>query len=253
MPRTVPFTVLEEAVYNLEQTFTPWNIQLELETSEVIDTERLESSVRTACDRHPLARARKRPASALDTDYIWELPGEVDAVPITECEGDTGITDARRTFYGEPFDLSEAPPFRVLVVRGGGADGGDRLCLATSHVPADGVGAVRFLRTVCQAYRGQVQTERSVSFGESRALIEESRASGPAERVSLLSAATSHLGKLFDRPARVAADTTPGKSGWGFVHRTVEEGLFESLLANRPEDVSVNDLLVAAAHLTVAA
>ena len=248
MSRTVPFTVLEEAVYNIEQTFTPWNIQLELETSERLDTDRLDSAVRTACAVHPLARARKRPASTLDTDYVWEIPDDPDAPSVTERTDGTPVSAARSQFYAEPFDLEGEPPFRLLVFRGEGA--GDRLCLSVSHTPADGIGTLRLLRTICRAYRGEVPAD-GIPLAVSRQLVDEIRPSALSDRVQLLGAATSHLGKLFDRPSRLASDSTAEQSGWGFVHRQLDETLFERVIENRSAGTSVNDVLLTAAHLTV--
>ncbi|WP_336326193.1 hypothetical protein [Halovenus sp. HT40] len=251
MSRTVPFTVLEEAVYNIEQTFTPWNIQLELETSEPISIDRLESAVRTACAIHPLARAQKCPASTLDTDYVWEIPDVPDAGSITERTDSSSVSAARSEFYAESFDLEEEPPFRVLVLRGKGIDDGDRLCLSVSHTPADGVATLRLLRTICRAYRGEKPAAEGIPLAESRQLVEEIRPSGLSDRVQLLGAATSHLGKLLDRPSRLASDSTTGQSGWGFVHRQLDETLFESVVENRPADTSINDMLLTAVHLAV--
>lgn len=250
MSCTVPFTVLEEAVYNIEQTFTPWNIQLELETSKRLDSDRLDSAVRTACAVHPLARAHKCPASTLDTDYIWEIPDTPDVQSITVRNDSPSVSTARSEFYAESFDLERELPFRVLVLRGEGTDDGDRLCLSVSHTPADGVGTLRLLQTICRAYRGEKPGE-GISLAESRQLVDEIRPSGLSDRVQLLGVATSHLGKLLDRPSRLASDSTAAQSGWGFVHRQLDETLFESVVENRPADTSINDVLLTAVHLAV--
>jgi NRPS condensation-like uncharacterized protein len=71
--------------------------------------------------------------------------------------------------------------------------------------------------------------------------------------VQLLGTATNQLTKLLGRPSRLATDTATERSGWGFVHRTLDGELFERLLENRPADASVNDVLLAATHLTVEA
>lgn len=243
--------MLEEAVYNIEQTFTPWNIQLELETSVELDIERLERAVETAANTHPLARARKRPAATFDTEYVWEIPDETDTRPVGEKPQGVDIHHARTEFHTRPIELTEESPFRVLVVRGAGREGGDLLCLSVSHVPADGVGTLRLLRSISRAYLGETPAADPVSLDDSRAVFDQIRPSLFRKRAKLLGAASSHLRKLIDPPSRLASATDTDRSGWGFVHRTLDEDLTERLIQDRAEGVSVNDILLSAVHLAV--
>ncbi|WP_436903037.1 hypothetical protein [Halovenus halobia] len=241
------FTPLEEAIYNIEQMFTPWNIQLELETDERIDRDRLDAAARRACEIHPLARAQMRDTNPLDTDYVWEIPETVEAVPIVECPA-SEAAEARRTHYSGRIDLRESPPFRLLVVRD---RSGDTLCLATSHVPTDGVGALDLLGTLWQCYRGDQPADPPVGLADARELVEQRRPGGLGDRLRSLGAASSHLKSLFDPPTRIATETDDDRSGWGFVHRVLDPDTTEALLENRPAGASVNDVLVTAAHLAV--
>ena len=256
MTRTVPFTPLEEAVFHLERTSVPWNVHLEVETGARLDLERLRAAAATACGTHPLARARRRPHDGWDSRYVWELADEVDrdAIPVraVEVEDRADVRSVRTAFYGEPFDLTDGPPpFRLLVVRGAGVDGGDRLLVAASHVPIDGVGAMRLLRSICRAYRGEPLDPDPVDLEASREVLDDARPSRVSDRVGLVGKAATRLGNTVDRPARVAPEGAGDEVGWGFVHRRVDEDLAARLIEERPPGASVNDVLLAALHLTI--
>lgn len=252
MPATVPFTCLEEAVFNIEQSYTPWNVQLELETAHRIDRARLEAAARAASSVHPFARARRRSHGGLDTNYDWDVPGDATDVPVRVVDGEGQPLEVTQSvFYGEPFDLTEAPPIRLLVVRGGGTDGGDRLLVCASHVPVDGVGTLRFLRSLCAAYRGEDLEADPVDLETSRSVLEDARPSSLPRRLELLGAAASRLEGVVDRPTRIAPDGATDDLSWGFVHRSVDDDVARRVVEDRPGAASVNDVMLAALHLAI--
>ena len=153
MSATVPFTALEEAVFHIERKYSPWNVQIEV-TAEEIDAERVHEAAVDACNSHPLARARRKEHQGLDTELLWEIPDSVESVPVDETYvgSDRELGEVRTRFYSGDIDLTDGVPFRVLVTH---RDGQDRLLVCASHVPCDGVGALRFTRSVCQTYRGE--------------------------------------------------------------------------------------------------
>lgn len=248
MSVTVPFTELEEAVFHIERKYSPWNIQIEL-TSERIDTDRLHSAAVEACNSHPLSRARRKEHHGLDTDLVWEIPDKVENVPVEVASASTQgeIDEVRSRFYSGGFDLTKGVQLRLLSLHGNESD---RLLFCASHIPCDGVGALRFVRSVCQAYRGEEIGTDPVSFKESRQVLDEVRPSSVSDRLRKIGNAATHLGNTVDASDGVEKDGDTNRDEWGFVHRGLD-GLTERMVKNRPEGVSVNDVLLTGFHLAV--
>lgn len=254
MARSVPFTPIDEAVFNLERKSMPWNVQFEVASTASIDVERLREAALAAAAAHPLARARRRPHDGWDGRYVWEIPETADDVDVRVLDADdeADLAAVRTAFYGEPFDLTaDGPPFRLLVARGRGVEGGDRLLLSHSHVAADGVGGMRLLRTICSAYRGEPLGTDGVDLETAHEAIDDLRPSSVTDRLGLLGAAAGHLRNTVEPPSRLAAADGADGSSWGFVHRRVPDDLASRLVGDRPDGVSVNDVLLAALHLAV--
>ena len=248
--RVVPFTPLEEAVYNLESTFEPWNVQLELPSTERIDAARLTEAVRTAAGHHPLARARRRQPESGDTAYTWEIPADPPAVDV-ESVAATDLADYRTRFYGERIDLSLAPPFRVALVREGGVDGGDRVLFCTSHVPMDGVATLQFARSTVRAYRGDPLESPPGTFAERRTVLDDLGSNSVTDRIGRALDGLSRVTEALDEPTRIATDGEADEPGWGFHHRELDATLVDRLVGDRPDGVSVNDAMLAALHLAI--
>lgn len=253
---TVPFSLIEESVYHIEQSHAPWNMQGEFETSETVDMDRLRSAAVTVCETFPMARARQRPSSLTDDRYTWEIREAVEPDDLVVREvGESGmsLTAAQNWLYNRLFDLTEEYPFRVMVVRGEGLDGGDRLLISVNHVAADGVGLLRIAQALCAAYKGDEPMPSAKSFEESRQLLDDIRPSSLSGRVSQLTSAAGKLENLVDSPARIAEDGGTDEDGWGFARRRLSEDLTTRIVADRPDGVSVNDRLLAGLHLTIEA
>ncbi|QLD86394.1 hypothetical protein HWV23_11880 [Natronomonas halophila] len=242
------FTRLEEAVYHVERMYTPWNIQVEIETRERIDRDRLRAAVREAYDVHPIAKAHKRRGGKGGTDYDWEVPDEAP-VPIEVVEAsDVDLDALRQRFYGDGIDLSTAPPLRLLVVRNGG-ESGDLLWFCSSHVPVDGMGAYRILQAICTAYRGEDPATGRFGFEESGEVLDGFRPDSRRRRARLLGKTAGRLGYLFDPPSRLTGAEDPAVVGWRYRHRRLDERVVDALLDG--DDASVNDYLLVAMHLTL--
>lgn len=249
MTRTIPFTALEAGVFHLERAMAPWNIQFELASHDPLDPDRLAEAVERAAQHHPMAAVR----CARDGDgrTHWVVDDD-PAVEVTRV-GDTPVDEFRTRFYGERLDLSTAPPFRVALARGAapGDGDGDRVLFCTSHVPMDGVGTLRLVRSVCRAYRDdslvdplEVSTARRryAAYGDStRGTVRRA-----GETLSRLVTA------LRDPPVRLAREGGADDPRWGFHHRHLDPALVTRLTEGRPAGVSVNDALLAALHRTVA-
>ena len=248
MTTTVPFTALEEAVFHIERKHGPWNIQMEV-SAETIDAERLHDAAVEACNAHPLARARREEHRGTDTDLVWRISEDIDDVPVEETDVSTAreLDETRTGFYSREVDLTDGVPHRLLVAHG---DERDRLLVCTSHVPCDGVGALRFVRSVCQAYRGEEIDDDPVGFERSRRVLEDVRPSSLSDRLRKIGNAATHLGNTVDAADGIVEEDAVSRDGWGFVHKDLGETT-ERIVKNRPDGVSVNDVFLTALHLAV--
>ncbi len=245
--------MIEEAVQHIETEFQPWNIQAEIETTATIDLDRLREAAIVACSVHPIAGARQRSTELTDSRYVWEIPDDTYEVDVGAIDGEgRELEEIQNKLYYRRFDLTEEPPFRLLVVRGAGMDGGDRMLLSMNHVAADGVGTLRIAQALCEAYRGEEPMQDSVSFRESRSMLEDLRPSSLDDGLNLLGSATRQLQNAVDSPTRIAKVGGDDDPGWRFTRRTLDEELTARLIGDRPDGVSVNDVLLAALHMAIA-
>lgn len=177
---------------------------------------------------------------------------EVDDIPVETVAigGEADLAAARTAFFGEPFDLTDEAPFRLLVARGAGTDGGDRLLLTHSHVAADGVGGLWLLRSICSAYRGE-DPGGAVDLETAHEALDDRRPSSLTGRLHRVGEAAGHLRNTVEPPSRIAPVEGADDLGWGFVTRRGPEDLAARLVEDRSEGVSVNDVLLAALHLAV--
>ncbi|MCY4732305.1 hypothetical protein KY092_17265 [Natronomonas gomsonensis] len=248
--KRVPFTRLQEAVFHIERAYTPLNIQAEATTTARIDGERLATAARRACEAYPVVKGCRRRDDSGPTDYTWVIPDDSADVPVEIVPADDAdLGELRRRFYGQRFDLETELPLRLLVVRGGGIDGGDRLCVCASHVSMDGVGALRVLYALLVAYRGDDPTPHPVEESP-REMIRTIRPTEPRRRLRSMGAAARRLSYLIDPPERLSSGDS-GPVEWRFAHRHVDAGLTGRLIDGGPGEATVNDLLLAALHLTI--
>ena len=253
MPETIPFTPLEEMTHHLDRKFEAWNMQGEIESTGTVDVERLEEAMLTAIDYHPLAGARRRPSNLTDSRYEWVLPDEPEPPEVEVVDsGDIDLRAARNRVYGETFDLTEESPFRVLVYRGGGIDGGDHVLQSTSHVAGDGIGTLRFANAVWTAYNGHTPIRDAVSLQESRSFLRDIEPSRVADAVEAMDSLARRARGTIAGPTGIAPDGGSDRDGWGYARRYLDPGPTARLVSERPEGVSVNDVLMAALHLTIA-
>lgn len=252
MPERIPFTLIEEMTHHLDETLEPWNIQGEIETSATIDVDRLESAVETAMEVHPMASARRRPSGLADVRYTWEIPDEPPSVEIREVDADeVDLRTARNSIYWRRFDLTEEPPLRILIYRGGGIDGGDLVMQTLHHAATDGMGSLRLGQAVWTAYRGGEPMVDSVSLEESRSMLRDVEPDGLADGLNTLGSVVRQLRKAVDVPSSIVDDGGTDQPGWGYERRYLSESLTARLVGGRPDGVSVNDVLLTALHLAI--
>ena len=239
----VPFTPLDEAVHLLDTASEPWSVQLELELGGRLDEDRLRRAVTTALDRHPMARARQVPTRRTARNYMWEITPRADVDPLkaVDCGHGEAVDAVRAEVQSLPFGLDESPPLRLRLVR---RPTGDILMMSANHAALDGFGSLRVLQSVARAYRGDEDPQPEVDLAEARDVhrILGTDRHGQVRRRRVLREKTRDL---VDRPCRIGAEHGEDRPGYGFHHVSVP-------VPRAPEPFTVNDLLLAALHQSVA-
>ena len=90
------------------------------------------------------------------------------SIPVVDCPDDATLARLRTDFYSPPFPKNEAPPFRVQVAR---RPNGDLVQINTAHAAVDGIGMLRLLRSITDAYRGKVEAPPPLPLEEARDLV----------------------------------------------------------------------------------
>ena len=111
---------------------------------------------------------------------------------------------------------------------------------------------MRLLRSIGTAYRGADPGGDPVGHEESRAALDDVRPASLAGKAAPIWDAAGHLRNTVRPPSRITPGGGDGDDlSWGFVHRRVDHDLAARLVGDRPEGVSVNDVLLAALHLAI--
>ncbi len=252
-PTTVSFSPIDEAVHLLDTEAAPWSIQLEVRVAGRLDDACLRDSFARALALHPMARARKAASPRSQHTDRWEVTPEVDvdALRVVDCADDGAVARAREELQGVAVPLVESPPLRARLVH---SPGGDLLMLNANHAAMDAIGALRVLHSVAMAYTDQVEREADVGPDalEARGWLGELTQADRRTRARRRLALAEKLSDVVVRPARVAPEGASGVAGYGFHHVALPAPLSGALLSVRHPG-TVNDLLLAALHLAIAA
>src|SRR5215207_9359190 len=105
---TIALNVLDELYLHLDRDTEPWSVQLEVGVEGRVDASRLADAILAGARRHPLARARLRPARGIDVGYQWELADELPEAPleVADCEDDAALAVARERLMSTSPDLA---------------------------------------------------------------------------------------------------------------------------------------------------
>ncbi|MDQ6615390.1 MAG: condensation domain-containing protein [Actinomycetota bacterium] len=256
---TVPFSVIDQAVHLLDVQTAPWSIQLEVRVHGHLGEARLRAALAEAMTRHPMARARKRPSRLRARMDNWDIAPTfaLDPLRVADCPDDESLAVTRGELQGMAVPLTESPPFRAVLARNGD---GDILMLNVNHAAMDGFGALRVLRSIACAYNGTADPMPDLDFEASRNMLSELAGRRLSARIRRQMALATRLRDLLVPPARIARDGAADEAGYGFVHSRLSAEQTKALVQGRsaagsgPADrlATVNDVLVAALHLTIA-
>jgi NRPS condensation-like uncharacterized protein len=250
VPGPLRLSAVDEMIMHLQDARSPWNVQVETAVAGRLDEAGLHEAVLAATRRHPMARARLAPWRRYDRSYSWRFAEEADVCPVrlARCPDEAALEELRRRLHGERIGLDTPPAFRVVLAR---CATRDVVLLSANHVVADGVGALRLMQTIGRAYRGVDDPLDPSPLHEARdlevLLAPDERGEQGARRWEV----ARRVREALDPPARLAGGGRSGTDGVGFVRRVVELDDAPAL-ADRAPRTSVNDVLLAALHLTVA-
>ena len=246
----IPFSLVDEAVQLLDADTAPWSIQLEARVAGRLDEARLRRAIAAALQAHPMARARRVPSNRWLTRDRWAFPdSRADVLHVVTCLDDDQLAAARAELQSLPSPLTTEPPLRAWLAR---HPQGDMLMLSIHHAVMDGFGAVRVLRSIARSYAGAPDPAPAVDLEEARQLPDRLLDADGPTRLRRAAVLAGRLGDLVRPPARIAADGETTRPGYGFETRTLSPAQTRALLdADHPG--TLNDLLLAAHHLTIAA
>lgn len=250
--RQIPFNVVDEVVHLLDTEAEPWSIQLEVRVAGTIDEGRLRTALAEALMRHPMARARKAPAGTRsEHQYCWELTdeAELDPLRILDCPDDDALSTARAELQSRSVSLAESPPLRLWLARN---PDGDVLMVNANHAAMDGFGTLRFLRSVARAYAQEpdpVPPEDPLEARNMAMLVSTDDTSTRLRRAALLA---EKARDALTPPARLVPDGGTDRPGYGLHHLRLSRDQTERLVGKELPG-TVNDILVAALHLAIAA
>ncbi len=238
--------VLDEFYLQLDRASEPWSVHIEARVEGRIDTARLLDAVHEAARRHPLARARLRPARATDTRYHWEICEELGEVDL-EVVARGALGEARERLLGRTPSLARPGPFALLLAH---ERGGDVLLLNLHHAAGDGLSALRLLVSIARAYAGQDDPLPPLDPLAERELAAICGGS-LGQRAARAGAAFGYLTRALSMPTRVAGRGGSARPGYGFVLEQLEKRDLARISALRPEGATVNDVLLGALAVTI--
>jgi NRPS condensation-like uncharacterized protein len=248
---TVALTVLDELYLHLDRDSEPWSVQLEAGVEGRVDADRLATAILAGAARHPLARARLRPARGIDLGYEWEIADELSAAPleVADCDDAAALAAARERLMSTSPDLAEAPPFAMTLAH---HPGGDAIMLNVCHAAGDGISAVRLMASILRAYAGEDDPQPPVdplAVRDIGALV--GSRSLPA-RLARTRTLARQVTRVAAPPARIAAEGVDGdRHGYGFELLQLGPDELQAVLDHRTGGATVNDVLLGALALTI--
>jgi NRPS condensation-like uncharacterized protein len=242
-----PFNIVEEIWQLRDPSDETANIHLEVRVSGALDEDNLRQAIRIAVDTHPMARARRVSRRVLLRSARWQIeePELGDILEPIHCRDESKLAAARVDFYNQSISLLKAPALRFLLAH---QPDGDSLMLNAHHAITDGVGALRFLRSVARAYCGRQDPVPAVDplvMRDPKFFLGSAagRRFPEAESPCTPTGARAFLAPEGARPG----------SGYGFLHVTLPAEQSRRLDPRRFEpSATINDLLQAALHLAIA-
>jgi NRPS condensation-like uncharacterized protein len=250
MPTTTPLNVLDELYLHLDREDEPWSVHVEIRVDGPIDVARLETAVREAARRHPLARAQLAPSRATDLHYEWIIADELADIDLREttCRDASDLDRAREQLLNQVPSLDRPGPFSLLLAHTGD---GDVIVLNLHHAAGDGLSALRLLGSIARAYAREDDPVPELDPLELRDVGALTSPGSAKERLDRGRAGLDYLSRGISTPTRIAPQGATEQPGYGFSFVTFQTPEVEQLSALRTQGATINDVLLGGLARTV--
>lgn len=247
---TTPVTLLDEHFIHADSVRCPMSVHIEIRVSGSIDVGQLRSAIRIAAGKHPIARARLVPAQRGSKTLNWEILPELQFEPLTvlRAENSQQLQRAREQLVSVSVPLDTAPPFRLYLVH---YEGGDYLILNVSHAAADGLGSTRLMYSILRAYAGLSDRDGGIDSIGVRNIPATLKLEGNGQRRKRLTNLVRETSQFTRKVTPIAPQGASGKAGYGLFYLNLDPHEVGQLNAKRHVPASINDLLVAALHMSL--
>jgi NRPS condensation-like uncharacterized protein len=247
---TTPVTLLDENFIDFDSSRQPLSVHIEIRASGRIEAGRLRSAIRSATQLHPMARARLGPAALTSKTRSWEITPELEFDPLTVVAAETPeeLQYAREQLVSVRVPLEGSPPFRAYLVH---YAGGDYLILNVNHAAGDGIGTVSLMQSIMRAYADERDDGGSIDPLAARDASTILQLDDDEQRKERLNNLLSEAGQFIGKLAPIEPAGGSNRAGYGLHYLYLDPEETARLKPKRHVAGSVNDLLVAAMHLSI--
>lgn len=206
-----------------------------VQTVGTLDVERLRFAVREATRRHPMLQASLYGARP----QAWRFSIQPSRDPVWLVDDGSDGWHVHETLASSPFDLRAYRPLRVALVR---RPDGDQLSIVAHHLAVDGISLAAIVSDIVTEYRlsdAPAATPQSVDSHVRPTVLP------PVSRTSALGWAA------FTRHSRRHITPMDANRGTGYGYHPLILPMPARVILGCGRRMTVNDLLVGAAHLTI--
>lgn len=231
-------TPSEQILAASDRASAPLTCGLFVQTMGTLDVTRLRFAVRRAMGRHPMMRASLYGAR----QHAWRFADTPPADTVRQIGLGSDGWHVHETSMSIPFDLRALPPLRMTLVH---QPDGDQLSVVTHHLAVDGMSLAAVVAEVFAEYAQADEAGGTVRGGGDGHV---GRAAGPPP----MARAAAHGWTAFTHrsPRHITPMNSRRDAGYGYHPLSLPQPTRRVTLPDgRP--MTVNDLLVAAAHLAI--
>ncbi len=226
-----------------DRASAPLTCGLFVQTMGTLEATRLRLAVRAAIGRHPMMRASLYGAR----QYAWRFATTPSADSVWQIDDGSDGWRIHERMMSAPFDLRAHPPLRIALVH---RPDGDQLSVVAHHLAVDGMSLAAVVAEIFSGYEAADEAEMA---DESAAAARTGGGHvGPPAGVPPVPRAAAHSWTAFTH--RSGRHITPmdasRDAGYGYHPLSLPVPARRVLLPDGRR-MTVNDLLVAAAHLAI--